>query len=72
MSWIIGIPVALILRMQMELRRHMAGVRTKKINKAFREVDALMGWRYAFGYFICFSVFVIMTLAVLVLNTFYP
>ena len=69
---IIAIPVALILRMPMELRRHLAGVRTKKINKAFRELDAQMGCRYSIGYTICLTVYAAMTAAVLILNTFYP
>ncbi len=50
----------------------MAGVRTKKINKAFQVVDQHMGWRYAVGYFICLTMFFIMTLVVLVFNIFYP
>jgi hypothetical protein len=31
-----------------------------------------MGWRYAVGYFICITMFFIMTLVVLVFNIFYP
>ncbi len=69
---IIGIPVALIFRMPMHLRHMLAGVRTKKINKAFREIDAQMGWRYAFGYFFVLSTYFAMTLVVLVFNIFYP
>jgi hypothetical protein len=70
--WVITIPVALILRMPLHLRQLMAGVRTKKINKAFQVVDQHMGWRYAVGYFICLTMFFIMTLVVLVFNIFYP
>jgi hypothetical protein len=32
--------VALIFRMPIHLRRMISGVKTKKINKAFKEVDA--------------------------------
>lgn len=70
--WIITIPVALIFRMPLELRKLVAGVKTKKINKAFREVDVHMGWRYAIGYFICLSMYFIMTVCVIVFNIFYP
>ena len=70
--WVITIPVALIFRMPLHLRRMIAGVRTKKINKAFQMIDQHMGWRYAVGYFICLSMFFIMTVVVLVFNIFYP
>ena len=70
--WVITIPVALIFRMPMEVRRKIAGVRSKKINKAFAEVDALMGMRHATGYFICLLMYFVMTVVVLVFNTFYP
>jgi len=33
--WIVTIPVALIFRMPLHLRNLVAGVRTKKVNKAF-------------------------------------
>lgn len=56
----------------MHLRKMVAGVRTKKINKAFREVDKHMGCRYAIGYFICLLTFFIMTVVVIVFNLFYP
>ena len=70
--WVITIPVALILRMPLHLRQLMAGVRTKKINKAFQVVDQHMGWRYAVGYFICLTMFFIMTLVLLIFIIFYP
>ena len=35
-------------------------------------VDAHMGWRYAAGYFICLTMFFVMTVVVLVFNIFYP
>ena len=68
----ITIKVALIFRMPLHLRTLVAGVRTKKINKVFREVDAHMGCRYAIGYFICLTMYVVMTLTVLIFNIFYP
>jgi hypothetical protein len=70
--WIITIPVALIMRMPHHLRMMVAGVRTKKINKAFKTIDQHMGWRYSVGYFICLTTYVIMTLLVLIFNIFYP
>ncbi|TNV73629.1 hypothetical protein FGO68_gene10225 [Halteria grandinella] len=70
--WIITIPVALIFRMPLRLRRMIAGVRTKKLNKAFKEVDKQMGCRYAIGYFICFFFYMLMTAMVIVFNIFYP
>jgi hypothetical protein len=71
-AWLVAIPVALIFRMPLANRRLVAGVRTKKINKAFREVDKLMGRRYAVGYFICYSVYGLMSVLVVAFNTFYP
>ena len=70
--WVITIPVALIFRMPMDLRRKIAGVKSKKINKAFVEVEALMGMRHATGYFICYSIYLVMTAVVGIFNTFYP
>lgn len=70
--WVIAIPVALIFRMPMHLRKMIAGVRTKKINKAFKEVDKQMGFRYAMGYFVCLSTYALMTVVVIVFNMFYP
>ena len=70
--WIITIPVALIFRMPLELRKMVAGVKTKKINKAFRELDVHMGWRYAIGYFICLTTYFLMSVCVIVFNIFYP
>jgi hypothetical protein len=64
--------VALIFRMPLELRKKIAGVRTKKVNKAFREIDKYMGCRYAIGYFVCLSTYLLMTLMVIVFNLFYP
>ena len=58
--------------MPLELRRKIAGVRTKKINKAFKELDKHMGFRYAIGYAICLSSYFLMTILVLVFNIFYP
>lgn len=58
--------------MPLHLRRMISGVRTKKLNKVFAEVDKQMGWRYAIGYFIIFSVFLLMTIMVIVFNLFYP
>ena len=58
--------------MPLELRRKIAGVRTKKVNKAFKEIDKHMGCRYAFGYFICLTFYFIMTVFVLIFNIFYP
>ena len=70
--WVITIPVALIFRMPVSLRGMVAGVKTKKINKAFKEVDVHMGCRYAIGYFICLTMYFVMTVCVLVFNIFYP
>jgi len=70
--WIITIPVALIFRMPLELRRMIAGVKTKKVNKAFKELDAKMGCRYAIGYFICLTMYFLMTVCVIIFNIFYP
>ena len=56
----------------MELRKQISGVRTKKINKAFAELDAHMGWRYAIGYFFCLLTYFAMTLCVIIFNLFYP
>ena len=70
--WIITIPVALIFRMPMEIRRKIAGVKSKKLNKAFKEIDALMGARHAYGYFVCYLMYLLMTLFVGVFNAFYP
>lgn len=50
----------------------IVGVRAKKLNKAFPEVDRHMGWRYAIGYFICLSFASLMTVMVLIFNIFYP
>ena len=58
--------------MPLSLRRMIAGVKTKKLNKAFMVVDSHMGWKYAIGYFFCLTMFIIMTFVVLVFNTFYP
>ena len=70
--WIITIPVALIFRMPMKIRRKIAGVKTKKINKAFGEVDALMGNRHATGYFVCYLMYLVMSIVVGIFNAFYP
>ena len=70
--WVITIPVALIFRMPLHLRMMVTGVRSKKVNKAFAEVDAHMGCRYAIGYFIILSTAAFMTVMVLIFNTFYP
>jgi len=58
--------------MPMKFRRYLQGVKTRKLNKAFPEVDALMSWRYAFGYFVCLSTFLLMTVVTLFFNLFYP
>ncbi len=58
--------------MPLSLRKLVAGVKTKKINKAFRIVDAHMGLRYAVGYFICLTMYLVMTVCVIVFNIFYP
>ena len=58
--------------MPLELRRKIAGVRTKKLNKAFKELDKYMGCRYSIGYAICLASFLFMTIIVLVFNIFYP
>ena len=70
--WVITIPVALIFRMPLHLRKMITGVRSKKLNKAFPEVDQHMGCRYAIGYFITLSTAAFMTVLVLIFNTFYP
>ena len=71
-AWIICIPVALIFRMPHSLRKHVEGVRSKKINKVFIELDRQMGCRYAIGYFICYTCYLIMTVTVIFFNYFYP
>jgi hypothetical protein len=53
-------------------RKFLQGVRTKKLNKVFPELDALMSSRYAFGYFICLATYLLMTVVVLFFNLFYP
>jgi hypothetical protein len=58
--------------MPLHLRRLIQGVKTKKINKVFKEVDSHMGCRYAVGYFICLTMYSIMTLVVLIFSIFYP
>lgn len=58
--------------MPLHLRKLVSGVKTKKINKAFKEIDKHMGCRYAIGYFICLSSFFVMTILVIVFNLFYP
>lgn len=58
--------------MPLYLRKLVSGVKTKKINKAFKEIDKHMGCRYAIGYFICLSSFFVMTILVIVFNLFYP
>lgn len=58
--------------MPMHLRKMISGVRTKKLNKVFPEIDKHMSCRYAIGYFICLSTFLLMTVLVLVFNLFYP
>jgi hypothetical protein len=70
--WVITIPVACIFRMPLDLRKMISGVRTKKVNKAFRTVDTHMGCRYSVGYFICLTMYFVMTVTVLVFNIFYP
>src|SRR5690606_30443375 len=40
--------------------------------KAFKEVDKLKGMRYAIGYFICYSMYLIMSVLVIAFNIFYP
>jgi uncharacterized membrane protein YqjE len=71
-AWVIGIPVALIFRMPYSVRRQIEGVKAKKVNIAFVELDKQMGCRYAVGYFICLSFYLFMTLLVLFFNYFYP
>eukprot|EP00347_Sterkiella_histriomuscorum_P015521 403356717 len=71
-AWVVCIPVALIFRMPMSLRRQIEGVRTKKINVVFREIDAQMSCRYAIGYFICYLFYLMMTIVVTFFNFFYP
>eukprot|EP00347_Sterkiella_histriomuscorum_P002038 403369714 len=71
-AWIIGIPVALIFRMPLSIRKQVQGVRTKKINVVFREIDAQMSCRYAIGYFICFSFYLLMTVVVTFFTYLYP
>lgn len=58
--------------MPMHLREQIAGVRAKKVNKAFKEIDKQMGNRYAIGYFICLTTYFMMTVMVIVFNLFYP
>ena len=58
--------------MPMKIRRKIAGVKTKKINKAFKEVDAHMGMRHATGYFVCYGFYILMTLVMGCFNAFYP
>ncbi|CDW75719.1 neurohypophysial n-terminal domain containing protein [Stylonychia lemnae] len=70
--WIIAIPVALILRIPMSLRRQIEGVKTRMINKAFDEIDKQMGCRYAVGYFICYFFYFAMTAFVIFFNYLYP
>ncbi|CDW88093.1 neurohypophysial n-terminal domain containing protein [Stylonychia lemnae] len=71
-AWIICLPVALIFRMPMAFRRELEGIRSKKINKVFKEIDKQMGCRYALGYFICYTFYVIMSIIVLFFNYIYP
>jgi hypothetical protein len=53
-------------------RKFLQGVRTKKLNKVFPVLDALMSTRYAIGYFICLSTYLLTTVVVLFFNLFYP
>ena len=71
-GWIIGIPVALIFRMPMSIRKQIQGVKAKKVNIAFMEIDKQMGWRYAIGYFVCLTFYLFMTVQVLFFTYFYP
>jgi hypothetical protein len=70
--WIFTIPVGLIFRMPHRYRKFLQGVRTKKLNKVFPELDALMSTRYALGYFICLTTYLLTTVVVLFFNLFYP
>ncbi|CDW88931.1 neurohypophysial n-terminal domain containing protein [Stylonychia lemnae] len=71
-SWVLAFPVALIFRMPMEIRRQIEGVRAKKLNKIFQDLDNQMGCRYAIGYFISFSFYIMMTIFVIFFNYVYP
>ncbi|CDW84369.1 neurohypophysial n-terminal domain containing protein [Stylonychia lemnae] len=70
--WIICVPVALIFRMPLSVRRQLEGVKTRKINMAFIELDQQMSARYAIGYFICYTIYILMTLIVIFFNYVYP
>eukprot|EP00347_Sterkiella_histriomuscorum_P014233 403361664 len=70
--WFICVPVALIFRMPHSIRRQVEGIKTKKINKAFKEIDKQMGLRYAIGYFICYFFYAVMTVLVTFFNYVYP
>ncbi|CDW89849.1 neurohypophysial n-terminal domain containing protein [Stylonychia lemnae] len=71
-SWILAFPVALIFRMPMDVRRQIQGVRAKKLNKVFQNLENQMGCRYAIGYSISFTFFIMMTILVIFLNYVYP
>ena len=70
--WPITFIVALIFRIPLSDRKMIEGVKTKKLNKAFAEVDRQMGCRHAIGYCICLTIFTVMTLLVLFFNYVYP
>ena len=70
--WVICVPVALVMRMPMSLRKQIEGIKTKKINKVFKEIDRQMGIRYAIGYFVCYTSYLVMSVLVLFFNYFYP
>ena len=72
LPWVICIPVALIFRMPISYRKKLEGVKTRKLNQAFKEIDSLMSTRYTIGYFICFSTYIMMTITVLFFNYIYP
>ena len=70
--WIITIPVGLVFRMPLSIRKQIEGIKSKKINKAFIELDKQMGCRYAIGYFICYSSYILMSIVVILFTYFYP
>ena len=71
-AWFYGLIVAWVFRMPMRKRKAIEGVMTRKINRAFIEVDKKMGLTYAFGYFFALPIYLVMTCVVLFFNWFYP
>ena len=64
--------MAFILRMPIRIRRMIEGVKTKKVNRAFIEIDKQMNWHYTIGYVIAYINYGIMTAVVSFFNFFYP